>query len=111
MQVGLSTWYSSCDGKQCSMRRSISCAGQTQPMYTLADPLEVFNQHVTAAGPTVPPTSGPDPETEKRSALDKSVLDAVLENAARTRSRLGVSDQQKMDEFLESVRSVEQRVT
>jgi hypothetical protein len=35
----------------------------------------------------------------------------VLENANRTRGRLGVSDQKKMDEFLESVRAVEQRVT
>jgi hypothetical protein len=39
------------------------------------------------------------------------VLDAVLENAERTRARLGASDQHRMDEFLESVRAVERRVT
>jgi hypothetical protein len=39
------------------------------------------------------------------------VLDAVLENARRTRERLGKSDQRRMDEFLDSVRAVEQRVT
>ena len=54
MQVGLSTWYSSCDGKPCSLSRSISWANQTQPMYKLVDPLEVFNQIMGAAGPTVP---------------------------------------------------------
>ena len=110
LQVGLSTWYSACDGKPCSLSRSISWASQTQPMYKLVDPLEVFNKIMSGAGPTTPPTT-PDPEVEKRLALDKSVLDAVLENAARTRSRLGSADQKKMDEFLESVRSVEQRAT
>jgi hypothetical protein len=110
MQVGLSTWYSYCDGKPCSISRSISWSSETKPMYKLVDPLEVFNQIVGAAGPTQPPTTG-DPELERRVALNKSVLDAVLENASRTRSRLGSSDQKKMDEFLESVRSVEKRVT
>jgi len=38
------------------------------------------------------------------------VLDAVLANAQRTRAKLGASDQQRMDEFLDSVRAVEQRV-
>ncbi len=110
MQVGLSTWYSYCDGKPCSISRSISWSSATKPMYKLVDPLEVFNQIVGAAGPSSPPTTV-DPEAQKRIALDKSVLDAVLENAARTRNRLGASDRQKMDEFLESVRSVEKRVT
>jgi hypothetical protein len=110
LQVGLSTWHSYCDGKPCSLSRSISWASPTQPMYKLVDPLEVFNQIVGATGPAQP-SGTPDPETERRIALDKSVLDAVLENAARTRNRLGVSDQKRMDEFLESVRSVEKRVT
>jgi hypothetical protein len=110
MQVGLSTWYSYCDGKPCSNSRSISWSSATKPMYKLVDPLEVFNQIVGAGLPTTPPGTT-DPEAEKRIALDKSVLDAVLENAARTRNRLGNADRQKMDEFLESVRSVEKRVT
>jgi hypothetical protein len=49
-------------------------------------------------------------EAERRRARTKSVLDAVLENAQRTRDRLGKSDQQRMDQFLDSVRAVERRV-
>jgi hypothetical protein len=42
---------------------------------------------------------------------DKSVLDAVLGDASDVRRRISVSDRQKMDEYLESVRDVEQRIT
>jgi len=41
---------------------------------------------------------------------DQSVLDAVLDDATDLRRRLGRGDQHKLDEYLESVRSVEQRI-
>jgi hypothetical protein len=41
---------------------------------------------------------------------DKSVLDAVLADAADFRQRLGTADQRKLDEYLDSVRDVEQRI-
>jgi hypothetical protein len=110
LQVGLSTPLGSCDGEPCSNTRSVSWAASTQPMYKLVDPLEVFNRIVSGAQP-VDPTGVAALEAQKRLARNRSVLDAVLENARRTRDRLGVSDQHRMDQFLESVRAVEQRVT
>jgi hypothetical protein len=110
LQVGLSTALSSCDGEPCSSSRSISWASSTQPMYKLVDPLEVFNQLVSVAQP-IDPSGTAALEAQKRRARNQSVLDAVLENARRTKARLGTSDQLRMDEFLESVRAVEQRVT
>src|SRR3954468_1036827 len=41
---------------------------------------------------------------------DKSVLDAVMADASDLRRRISVGDQRKMDEYLESVRDVEQRI-
>src|SRR5438874_928605 len=41
---------------------------------------------------------------------DKSVLDAVLGDAADVRRRLSANDQRKFDEYLDSVRDVEQRI-
>lgn len=41
---------------------------------------------------------------------DKSVLDAVLEQSKDFRRTLGRDDQQKLDEFVHSVRDVEQRI-
>jgi hypothetical protein len=41
---------------------------------------------------------------------DKSVLDAVLSDASDLRRRISTSDQRKLDEYLDSVRDVEQRI-
>jgi hypothetical protein len=41
---------------------------------------------------------------------DQSVLDAVLGDAKQLRRQISVNDQQKFDEYLESVRDVEQRI-
>ncbi len=110
MQVGLSTPLSSCESEPCSSSRSVSWANSTQPLYKLVDPLEVFNQLVSVAQP-IDPNGTAAAEARKRLARNQSVLDAVLENAGRTRARLGTSDQQRMDEFLDSVRAVERRAT
>ena len=110
LQVGLSTPLSGCDAEPCSSSRSVSWASSTQPMYKLVDPLEVFGRIVGV----VQASDSSDPaalEARKRLARNQSVLDAVLENAQRTRARLGKSDERRMDEFLDSVRAVERRVT
>src|SRR5205807_5135987 len=41
---------------------------------------------------------------------DKSVLDAVLEDAAGYKNKVSKSDQRRLDEYLSSVREVEQRL-
>jgi hypothetical protein len=45
-----------------------------------------------------------------KSALDRSLLDIVLGGARELRRTLPVSDQHKLDEYLDSVRSVERRI-
>jgi len=42
--------------------------------------------------------------------LRRSVLDAVLADATDFRRQIGTSDQRKLDEYLDSVREVEQRI-
>src|SRR5205807_9794284 len=41
---------------------------------------------------------------------DQSVLDAVLADANDFRRQIGTADQRKLDEYLDSVREVEQRI-
>ena len=110
LQVGLSTIESYCDGQPCSLSRSISWKSPTEPMYKEVDPLKVFE---TLTGASAPVGGGdmPDPEREKLRLLNKSVLDAVLENANRTRGLLGTGDQARMDQFLASVRDTEKAAT
>jgi hypothetical protein len=110
MQVGLSTVESFCDGRNCSVSRSVTWKSATEPTYKDVDPGAIFDQIVGAAGGSNMSTS-PDPLAAQRRLNGKSVLDAVLENATRTRSKLGNADQHKLDEFLTSVRTVETNVT
>ncbi len=49
-------------------------------------------------------------EASKLSTLDRSLLDIVLGGARDLRRTLPVSDQRKLDEYLDSVRSVERRI-
>jgi hypothetical protein len=111
LQVGLSTVLSYCDGQPCSNSRSVSWSGETTPMYKQVDPLEVFNKIVGVIKPAGNGPSMPDAETVKRIARNKSVLDAVLENATRTQAKLGAADKARLEEFLTSVREIEKRVS
>ena len=113
LQLGLSTVLSYCDGQPCSNSRSISWSGATSPMYKQVDPLEVFNKIVGVIKPSdgMGGNTAPDPEALANIARNKSVIDAVLESATRTQSQLGAADKLRLQEFLDSVRSIEKSVT
>ena len=49
-------------------------------------------------------------KTATRDSYDRSVVDLVGEEARELRAKLGRGDQEKLDEYLHSVRSVEQRL-
>ena len=82
-----------------------------------ANPRLVFERMFRGRAPVVPnwrrrageaeaaPASGPADDS-----LDRSVLDVVLEQARDLRRGLGRSDGRKLDEYLDSVRSVERRI-
>ncbi len=54
--------------------------------------------------------SGAGRDSSPMTALDRSLLDIVLGGARNLRQSLPVSDQRKLDEYLDSVRSVERRI-
>jgi hypothetical protein len=47
---------------------------------------------------------------QENSASDKSVLDAVLEDAKRLQRKVGKADKLKLNEYLEAVRAIEKRI-
>jgi len=49
-------------------------------------------------------------ESAKSDSYDRSVVDLVLDHAKSLQHRMGRGDQQKLDEYLTAVRSVEQRI-
>jgi hypothetical protein len=77
----------------------------------------LYSSHISWSSPTTPtpleiyPALAFDHLFKEGGDIgDKSVLDAVLEDAGDLRREVSASDRQKLDEYLESVREVEQRL-
>src|SRR5947209_996279 len=100
-QEGLNEAYYS----HCSFR------GPTQPMPAEINPRSVlkrlFQCRETAGTPGAPGTPAGKTSAD---ALDRSMLDLVLGGAKDLRGKLSSADQRKLDEYLDSVRSVERRI-
>lgn len=77
----------------------------------------IYSSHISWSSPTTPtplelyPSLAFDRLFKDENNLgDQSVLDSVLEHAGDLRRSISTSDQRKFDEYLESVRDVEQRI-
>ena len=77
----------------------------------------LYSSHISWTSPTTPTPLEIYPALafdrlfkDAATPADKSVLDAVLEDASDLRRQIGRDDQQKLDEYLHSVREVEQRI-
>ena len=77
----------------------------------------LYSSHISWSSPSTPTPLEIYPALafdrlfkDEASRADQSVLDAVLSDAVRLRRDLGSADQRKLDEYLDSVRDVEQRI-
>ena len=77
----------------------------------------LYSSHISWSSPTTPTPLEIYPALafdrlfkDQASKGDKSVLDAVLADAGGLRRGISSGDQRKLDEYLESVRDVEQRI-
>ena len=77
---------------------------------TQAVPAEVNPRNVLSRLFNKPEQGGGTRGSSQSNALDRSLLDIVLGGARDLRRTLPVSDQRKLDEYLDSVRSVERRI-
>jgi hypothetical protein len=92
-----------CDsGYSCSYSTNISWRSDTTPQAKEIDPRLAFERlfNIGSAGE----------QRSRRERFKRSVLDYVLEDARDLHARLGAKDQQKLDEYLTSVRELEQRI-
>jgi hypothetical protein len=95
-----------CDsGYSCAYSSNLSWRGESTPNAKEVDPKLVFERLF----------GGNDPKElaaarARRELYNKSILDFVQEDAKQLNKTLGQGDQRKLDEFLSSVREVEQRI-
>lgn len=102
LELGIEPVHSFVDknvGYTVSYASYISWSSPTQPTPREINPKQAFNRLFRPSGKAA--TAFVD---------DKSVLDAVLADSKSLRARVSLADQRKLDEFLDSVRSVETRV-
>lgn len=78
----------------------------------------LYSSHISWSSPTTPTPLEIYPALafdrlfkDENQRGDKSVLDAVMEDAAGLRRQVSQTDQRKLDEYLDSVRDVEQRIS
>jgi hypothetical protein len=95
-----------CDsGYSCAYSHNLSWRGESTPNAKEVDPKAVFDRLF----------GGNDPKElaaarAKRELYNKSVLDFVMEDAKGLSNTLGSGDKKKLDEYLSSVREVEQQI-
>jgi hypothetical protein len=95
-----------CDsGYSCAYSSNISWKAESTPMAKEVNPRHAFERLFANGRP------GESAEARaKRERYSKSVLDFVLDDAQSLRTKLGIADQRKLDEYLNAVRELETRI-
>ncbi len=95
-----------CDsGYSCAYSFNISWKSENQPMAPEVDPRLVFDRLFNNGN-----SSEMDEVRIKRDRDRKSILDFALEDARTLKSKLGLTDRRKLDEYLSAIRELEQRI-
>lgn len=93
----------SCDsGYSCAYSNSVSWKSASTPMGKETNPKNAFERLFG--------NSGDSKAREERDFYRKSILDSVVGDTRKLIPSLGQSDRRKLDEYLTSVREVEQRI-
>jgi len=105
LELGIEKFRGSgnCDsGYSCVYEHTLAWRNPTTPLPTEVNPQIIFDR-LFSDNPN-------DPDRLKRGRLRASVLDAVLDDAHSLERQLGGADRQKLDQYLSSVRDLEDRI-
>jgi hypothetical protein len=96
-----------CDsGYSCAYSSNISWRSANTPMAKEINPRLVFERLFAIRARADSPA-----DRMKRELYQKSILDAARDDAQKLRSRLGLNDRRKLDEYLTALREVELRLS
>ena len=95
-----------CDsGYSCAYEYNLAWRSPTQPLSPEANPRLVFERLFGAGAPGERAAN-----LRRRQKEQQSILDFVLEDASAVERKLNGRDRQKLDQYLTSVREIEQRI-
>lgn len=107
LQVGLEDGRQAgdCDsGYSCAYTNNLSWRGEAQPLPPVLNPRAMF-ERLFGDGVELTPE-----QRARRYKYRRSILDFVTEETHSLQSTLGPTDQRKLDEYLTSVREIEQQI-
>jgi hypothetical protein len=107
LEVGLeeARQAGNCDsGYSCAYVYNVSWKTESQPLPPISDPRQLFERLFGSDVVEAPEAHA------RRLAMRQSILDAVLGQTQKLESTLGGADRRKLDEYLTSVREIEQQV-
>jgi hypothetical protein len=94
-----------CDnGYSCAYAYNIAWKTATQPLPPISAPRSLFERLFGNDNFTSPE------DRARRLAMRRSILDSVMDSTQQVQAKLGPVDRRKLDEYLTSVRQVEQQV-
>ena len=95
-----------CDsGYSCAYTNSLAWRGESTPMPPETNPRLVFERLFGDIDPSLSPEA-----RARRLMYRRSILDVVRERTTQLSADLGPSDRRKLDEYLSSIREIEQRI-
>jgi hypothetical protein len=92
-----------CDDYPCPYGSAVSWSDPRTPRYPRTDPRDVW-EYLTGGISGDPANAA---EVERLRRQDRSILDYVHEEASAVKAQLGTVDQQKLDQYLTAVRTLE----
>ena len=93
-----------CDsGYSCAYSSSISWRSESTPVAKEVNPRLVFERFFGSGDAAVQ-------DLQKRDRYRKTILDSILDDAAKLNGQLGNRDRQKMDEYFTAIREIEERL-
>ena len=91
-----------CDsGYSCAYQYNLAWKNETMPMAPEMDPRLVFERLFGLGGSA---------QGKRMQRMQKSILDAVLDEAKTLQGKVNTDDRRKIDEYFASVRDIEQRI-
>ena len=94
-----------CDsGYSCAYTNNLAWASETQPLPPVLDPRALF-ERLFGKGPALSPEA-----RAREGKFRRSILDFVMGDAAKLQANLGPTDRRKLDEYLTSIRAIEQQI-
>ena len=109
LQLGCedSRMIGNCDtGSSCAYTNTLSWQDPDTPLTVDTNPRSVFERLFGSVDPSLSPEA-----RARRSLYRRSMLDSARESTQKLERDLGTADRRKMDQYLTSVRELEQRMT